>query len=151
MNIPEWMNEVLIMLSSRVGKTNLYQNLHVHGLWTWQHKISIPFTWRKIIPNSENQNGIGRFPDFSSPSAEWKVGLARLGVCVSHWTPPSSHNSAMEMAIECYHLSMPSPWPQCSVYWTSLRAACLHITRIKNIKNVTRCRDSRSAKSIETR
>jgi len=24
-------------------------------------------------------------------------------------------------------------------------------TRIKNIKNVTRCRDSRSAKSIETR
>jgi len=25
------------------------------------------------------------------------------------------------------------------------------ITRIKNIKNVTRCRDSRSAKSIETR
>ena len=27
----------------------------------------------------------------------------------------------------------------------------LIITRIKNIKNVTRCRDSRSAKSIETR
>jgi len=25
------------------------------------------------------------------------------------------------------------------------------VTRIKNIKNVTRCRDSRSAKSIETR
>jgi len=25
------------------------------------------------------------------------------------------------------------------------------LTRIKNIKNVTRCRDSRSAKSIETR
>ena len=25
------------------------------------------------------------------------------------------------------------------------------MTRIKNIKNVTRCRDSRSAKSIETR
>jgi len=29
--------------------------------------------------------------------------------------------------------------------------ACLEYTRIKNIKNVTRCRDSRSAKSIETR
>ena len=65
--------------ASQVGKTNLYQNLYVHGLWTWQHKISIPFTWHKIIPNSENQNGIGRFPDFSSPLAEWKVWLARLG------------------------------------------------------------------------
>ena len=64
--------------ASRVGKTNLYQNLHVHRLWTWQHKISILFTWRKLIPNSENQNGIGRFPDFSSPLAEWKVWLARL-------------------------------------------------------------------------
>jgi len=34
--------------------------------------------------------------------------------------------------------------------------SCLNVspllnTRIKNIKNVTRCRDSRSAKSIETR
>ena len=65
--------------TSRVGKTNLYQNLHVHGLWTRQHKISIPFTWSKVIPNSENQNGIGRFPDLSSPLAEWKVWLARLG------------------------------------------------------------------------
>ena len=64
--------------ASRVGKTNLYQNLHVHGHWTWQHKISIPFTWRKIIPNSANQNGIGRFPDFSSPLAEWKVWHASL-------------------------------------------------------------------------
>ena len=65
-------------IASRVGKTNLYQNLHVHGHWTWQLKISSPFMWRKIIPNSENQNGIGRFPDFSSPLAEWKVWLARL-------------------------------------------------------------------------
>jgi len=30
--------------ASRVGKTKLYQNLHVHGHWTWQHKISIPFS-----------------------------------------------------------------------------------------------------------
>jgi len=64
--------------ASRVGKTNLYHNLHVHRLWTWQHKVSIPFTWHKIIPNSDNQNRIGRFPDFSSPLAEWKVWLARL-------------------------------------------------------------------------
>ena len=64
--------------ASRAGKTNLYQNLHVHVHWTWQHKISIPFRWRKIIPNSANQNGIGRFPDFSSPLAEWKVWHARL-------------------------------------------------------------------------
>ena len=54
-------------IASRAGETNLYQTLHVHVHWTWQHKISIPFTWRKIIPNSANQNGIGRFPDFSSP------------------------------------------------------------------------------------
>ena len=64
--------------ASTVGKANLYQNLHVHGHWTWQHKI--PFTWRKIIPNSTNQNGIGRFPDISSPLAEWKVWLARLHI-----------------------------------------------------------------------
>jgi len=31
------------------------------------------------------------------------------------------------------------------------RSDTLRMTRIKNIKNVTRCRDSRSAKSIETR
>ena len=67
-------------IASRVGKTNLYQTLHVHVHWTWQHKISIPFTWRKIIPNSANQNGIGRFPDFSFPLAEWKVWLARLSL-----------------------------------------------------------------------
>jgi len=48
------------------------------------------------------------------------------GVCVSHWTPPSSRNSAMEL-LECYHLSMPSPWLQCNVCWTSLGAACLYI------------------------
>ena len=30
------------------------------------------------------------------------------GVCLSHWTPISSHNSAMDMA-RVYHLSMPSP------------------------------------------
>ena len=65
--------------ASRAGKTNLDQNLHVHGYWTWQHKIRIPFTWHKIIPNSANQNGIDRFTDFSSPLAEWKVWLARLG------------------------------------------------------------------------
>ena len=27
---------------------------------------------------------------------------------------------------ECYHLSMPSPLPQCSVCWTSVCAACLY-------------------------
>ena len=67
---------------SRAVKTNLYQNLHIHVHRTWQHKISIPFTWHKIIPNSVNQNGIGRFPDFSSPLAEWKVWHARLGESV---------------------------------------------------------------------
>ena len=35
------------------------------------------------------------------------------------------------------------PFPKAEVF--------LVYTRIKNIKNVTRCRDSRSAKSIETR
>ena len=34
--------------------------------------------------------------------------------------------------------------------WDSIVPAYIY-TRIKNIKNVTRCRDSRSAKSIETR
>ena len=39
--------------------------------------------------------------------------------CQSHWTPTSSHNSAMEAtgstckrrSLEYYHLSLPSPWP----------------------------------------
>jgi len=34
---------------------------------------------------------------------------------------------------------------------TTKLSFCTIITRIKNIKNATRCRDSRSAKSIETR
>jgi len=34
--------------ASRAGETNLYQILHIHVHWTWQHKISIPFTWRNI-------------------------------------------------------------------------------------------------------
>jgi len=34
--------------ASRAGETNPYQTLHVHVHWTWQHKISIPFTWRNI-------------------------------------------------------------------------------------------------------
>jgi len=68
--------------ASRADEMNLCQSLHVHIHWTWQHKISIPFTWRKIISNSANQNGIGRFPDFSSPLTEWKVGHARLPVTV---------------------------------------------------------------------
>jgi len=42
-------------IASRVGKTNLYQNLHVHVHWRWQHKISIPFTWRKIIPRTKTE------------------------------------------------------------------------------------------------
>ena len=58
--------------ASRTGKTNLYTNLHIHMHSTWQHKISVPFMWRKIIPNSANQNRIGRFPDFSSPFGRMK-------------------------------------------------------------------------------
>ena len=91
---------------SRVGKTNLYQNLHIHGLWTWQHKISIPFTWHKIIPNSENQNRIGRFPDFSSPLAEWKVWLARLQDSVVYTFPAccKTYNFYVK------HLLLPRMW-----------------------------------------
>ena len=37
----------------------------------------------------------------------------------------------------------------CNKLW--LDTTLMSSTRIKNIKNVTRCRDSRSAKSIETR
>ena len=58
--------------ASRAGKTNLYQTLHVHVHWMWQHEISIPFMGHKIIPNSANQNGIGRLPDFSSPFGRMK-------------------------------------------------------------------------------
>jgi len=48
------------------------------------------------------------------------------GVCVSHWTPPLL-TTAWWRWLECYHLCMPSPWPQCSVCWNSLCAACLYI------------------------
>jgi len=42
-------------------------------------KLAIEWFWSlQIIPNSANQNGIGRFPDFALFLAEWKVWLARL-------------------------------------------------------------------------
>jgi len=63
--------------ASRAGKTNLYTNLHVHVHWTWPNKISIPFTWHKVIQNSVNQNRIGRFPDFLFPFWQNKRLLAR--------------------------------------------------------------------------
>ena len=47
--------------------------------------------------------------------------LAWPNFCVVHLT------TARWRCQECYHLPMPSPWPQCSVCWTSLCAACLYI------------------------
>ena len=47
------------------------------------------------------------------------------GVCVSHWTTTSSHNSTMEMARVLWSVHAISM--TCSVCWTSLCAACLHI------------------------
>jgi len=74
--------------ASRARETNLYQTLHVHVNWTWQHKISIPFTWHNIIPNSLHQNGIGRLPDFSFPLTEWKVWHAGLHPLHVLWFKP---------------------------------------------------------------
>jgi len=59
--------------ASRAGKTNLYTNVH----WTWPNKISIPFTWHKVIQNSVNQNGISRFPAFFFPFWQNKILSAR--------------------------------------------------------------------------
>ena len=47
------------------------------------------------------------------------------GVCVSHWTPTSSHNSTMEVARVLWSVHAISM--TCSVCWTSLCAAWLHI------------------------
>jgi len=44
------------------------------------------------------------------------------GVCASYWTMPDSTLFSQQRDGECYHLSMPSPLPQCSVC-----AACLYI------------------------
>ena len=84
--------------ASRVGKTNLYQNLHVHGHWVWQHKINIPLTWRKIIPNSVNQNRIGRSQTFLPLWQNEKSGLRDY-----HFAVQSSSQSVVMIKIS---------WPQ---------------------------------------
>jgi len=111
--------------------TNLYQNLYVQGHWTWQHKISIPFTWRKIIPNSANQNGIGRFPDFSSPLAEWKVWLARLIAVSITLSLFGSFVWCFYLAmlfgsfIRCFHLAICASTPVTLIFITTLSVTSL--------------------------
>jgi len=84
MHCCEIASQHLELVKQTSTKTYTYTNFE-HDTDFEHDNIKLAFRLRdtrcetKYIPNSENQNGIGRFPDLSCPLAEWKVWLARLG------------------------------------------------------------------------
>jgi len=76
-------------------------------------------------------NGIGRFPDFSSPLAEWKVWLARLITVVITLSLFGSFVWCFYLAmlfgsfIRCFHLAICASTPVTLIFITTLSVTSL--------------------------